>query len=909
MEKPLLDDRLYRVIQLPNHLEILLIHDPDTDKAAAAMDVDVGSFSDPDDLPGTAHAVEHFCFMGTKKYPGENEYSTYLTKYGGNSNAYTASTSTNYYFELSVKQSNVPIAKDKAPLYSALDRFSQFFIQPLFLADTLDRELRAVDSEYKKNLQSDAWRLMQLSLSTSSDKHPMKNFAAGNYQCLREIPVSRGVNVRKRFIEFYKAYYSANRMKLVVLGREPLQELESWVQELFSDVPNKNLHRLRWDGIPVLDEPELMTQIFVKPVMELRLLNIHFTYPDEEDLSASHPSRYLEHLIGHEGPGSAFAYLKELGLVDYLSAEASAQCPGTALFYIETRLTEKGMQQYREVIKINFQYIAMLKESPPLAWILDEMSRLAEVEFKFRQKLPPSRTVSGLAQLMQKGCIPREHLLSPSLIRKFDPENIERGLSHLRPDNFRFFVVDQQFPGDWNATEKWYETEYKLEKFPEDFMQELWAAVRAPVTERPSKVHLPAVNEFVPQRLEVERKDVTDPARHPTLIRHDDSVRVWFKKDDQFWVPKANIKLFLRSPVASVTPMNTIMTRLYVDLVEDSLKEYTYNAEIAGLNYSISESAQGLNIEIDGFNDKMSVLLEKVLLGVRDLNIKQERFNVVKEKVRKAYKNFDYREPYRQINAFSRMLISERSWAPFEMLEELPAVTAEDLRSYSPELLRQMHIEILIHGNLYREDALSIAELVESTLRPHRLPEAQWPPRRAIALPSGANYLYERVLKNPDNVNHCLEYIISVGSISDRVQRAKLILFAQIANEPCFNTLRTKEQLGYIVNSEASVYATVGTWCILVQSERNCKYLEERCDAFLVKLEQGLRAMTDETFEEHKIGLINKRLEKLKNLGQEALRFWNHITSEVFDFEQGTFATFQILPIHTICTRSLRSYI
>jgi insulysin len=67
MEKPLLDNRSYRVIQLPNQLESLLIHDPDTDKAAAAMDVNVGSFSDPDDLPGTAHAVEHFCFMGTKK--------------------------------------------------------------------------------------------------------------------------------------------------------------------------------------------------------------------------------------------------------------------------------------------------------------------------------------------------------------------------------------------------------------------------------------------------------------------------------------------------------------------------------------------------------------------------------------------------------------------------------------------------------------------------------------------------------------------------------------------------------------------------------------------------------------------------------------------------------------------------
>jgi hypothetical protein len=37
--------------------------------------------------------------------------------------------------------------------------------------------------------------------------------------------------------------------------------------------------------------------------------------------------------------------------------------------------------------------------------------------------------------------------------------------SHLRPDNFQFFFVDQQFLGDWNAKEKWYETKYKLDKF------------------------------------------------------------------------------------------------------------------------------------------------------------------------------------------------------------------------------------------------------------------------------------------------------------------------------------------------------------------------------------------------------------------------------------------------------------
>lgn len=59
LEKPSLDDRDYRVVRLHNGLEALLVHDPETDKASAALDVNVGNFSDEDGMPGMAHAVEH----------------------------------------------------------------------------------------------------------------------------------------------------------------------------------------------------------------------------------------------------------------------------------------------------------------------------------------------------------------------------------------------------------------------------------------------------------------------------------------------------------------------------------------------------------------------------------------------------------------------------------------------------------------------------------------------------------------------------------------------------------------------------------------------------------------------------------------------------------------------------------
>jgi insulysin len=67
LEKPDLDDRSYRVIELPNKLEALIVHDAQTDKASASLNVNVGNFSDEEDMPGMAHAVEHLLFMGTEK--------------------------------------------------------------------------------------------------------------------------------------------------------------------------------------------------------------------------------------------------------------------------------------------------------------------------------------------------------------------------------------------------------------------------------------------------------------------------------------------------------------------------------------------------------------------------------------------------------------------------------------------------------------------------------------------------------------------------------------------------------------------------------------------------------------------------------------------------------------------------
>ena len=68
------DTRQYEGFTLENKLRVLIISDPNTQKGAAALDVMVGSSSDPDSREGLSHFLEHMLFLGTQKYPKPGEY-------------------------------------------------------------------------------------------------------------------------------------------------------------------------------------------------------------------------------------------------------------------------------------------------------------------------------------------------------------------------------------------------------------------------------------------------------------------------------------------------------------------------------------------------------------------------------------------------------------------------------------------------------------------------------------------------------------------------------------------------------------------------------------------------------------------------------------------------------------------
>ncbi len=142
------DDRSYESLVLDNGLKVLLVSDPRADKAAASLDVNVGSGSDPENRQGLAHFLEHMLFLGTEKYPQPGEYKDFINEHGGGQNAYTSFDHTNYFFDI-----------DKDYLEPALDRFAQFFISPLFNERYVTRERQVVHSEFLSGKKSDGRRI------------------------------------------------------------------------------------------------------------------------------------------------------------------------------------------------------------------------------------------------------------------------------------------------------------------------------------------------------------------------------------------------------------------------------------------------------------------------------------------------------------------------------------------------------------------------------------------------------------------------------------------------------------------------------------------------------------------------------------------------------------------------------
>lgn len=230
-------------------------------------------------------------------------------------------------------------------------------------------------------------------------------------------------------------------------------------------------------------------------------------------------------------------------------------------------------------------------------------------------------------------------------------------------------------------------------------------------------------------------------------------------------------------------------------------------------------------------------------------------------------------------------LINERTWTTTEKLSALDKISYDQLLTFIPTIFEELYFESLIHGNLKYDEAMEIDSLVKLLLTENNILnlQIQNDKLRSYILPKGKTFRYETDLKDPKNVNSCIQHVTQIDIYSEELS-AKCALFAQMIHEPCFDTLRTKEQLGYVVFSSTLNNHGTANIRILVQSEKSTPYLEWRIDNFYKIFGKSLKTMSEDTFVKHKDALCKSLLQKYKNMNEESARYTSAIYLGDYNF-------------------------
>ncbi len=850
---PSLSEQKTLKIRLNNGLEAYIISNPDTDQSAAALLVEVGSWEEPEAIPGLAHFVEHMLFLGTKKYPVENSFSKFITNHAGQNNAMTSDTATTYLF-----------SSNNSAFEEALDRFSSFFISPLFSSSGVARELKAVDQEYAKNLENDVWRQYMLEKSLSNPLHPFSRFGIGNKETLEGIDP----NVLR---EWYQEHYSANRMHLVVYSSLPIETLQEMVIADFKDVPS---HKLP-DAPPYLtlgDEQLYGHVAYIKPIKETRNIEITWELPPEfAHLKKGRPDELSSFVIGHEGVGSLLSALKNEGLALGLGASSRLLGKDNQVFQISISLTEKGLEQRDLVIERCYQSIARLKKEGIPDYLFDEVKRMNQLDYQYQSRGEVYHIVSAHARALVDEEL-ETYPMNTSIIEKCSPKLLKRFLDELTPR--RAWIVVTAPPDEVHVRldrkEKWLGAEYTIAPIPSETLR-TWehALPIASITLPPPNPYIPYDLTLVENLSSADQK--LDSLYTPTLLAQDQQGIAYYKGDDLYFVPELSCSSLIKTPYTEAKDAKSeVLIQLFIVAANEALNSTRYTAQMAGLSFNLSSfDGKGLLVQVDGYSDKALLLYSKLLEQVATLKTDIEKFTIYQDELLRIYEN-ELKESPLDLGMTELSRVIRKGFTPVQdKIQAIQKITYQDFMDFYAKLFDQVYFECLYYGNLTPDDAQFYWQQLRSTFNAPAYPPEQHYVKSVLRLNNAQGPF--SISKLTERQGNAAVLLIDEGRYSFKTRAAQQVL-SQAISPPFFKALRTDQQTGYLVFSFAQELERQLFEVFAVQSSTHSP--QDLLSRFELFLETFLRNLEKDVplqdFDKLKLSLITKLQQTPANVSEMA---------------------------------------
>ncbi|XP_055843466.1 nardilysin isoform X2 [Episyrphus balteatus] len=922
------DKKHYKTLKLPNGLLVLLISDPtpvphdgfttssvettddssseesdqdeeeldgidpdddddseegDEKLAACALMIDVGSFSDPKEYQGLSHFLEHMIFMGSKQFPAENAFDAHVKKCGGFDNAHTECEETMFYFECSEEHLN-----------STIEIFSALFKEPLMKKEAMTRERDAVESEFQNTILDDEARRDQLLASLANPNYPNSIFAWGNLQSLKE-NIDDEV-LYQRTHEFRIKHYSSHRMYLCIQARLPIEELEEMAVKHFKDIPNNNQDGDDFSAFNYRDafRPEFYQRVyFVKPVENVNKVELTWCLPALKKAYRCKPDHFLSYMIGYEGKGSLCAYLRnKLWAMELISGVDDSGFDANSiysLFNLCIYLTDEGFVHLKEVLEATFAYIKQLSTCETLEASYKELQYIEDTGFRYQSQKTAFDNVQNVTVNM-KHYPPKDIITGPELYFEYNSEEVLSVIRQLNEFNFNIMITsEKKYNGvTYDQKEKWFGTEYTSIEMPIEWI-DAWN--NCPYYQ---ELFVPEPNIYIAHDFRILWKENGEPETpaYPKKILQTDVCELWFRQDDKFNLPDAMMYFYFISPLPRINAKNDVLTALYVQYIKYDLAEALYPATCAGMEYNFYSAEKGVVLKVNGYNEKLHLLVDAITKTMTSLGnsfegtLRELQLTCFKAHQKKAYFNAVIKP--KLLNKDIRLTVLENiRWPLVEKFTILQEISLQEIQEFSKNYTKELYIQALMQGNLIEETAHNVMNSVLTTLNCQKVNDSSLIESRTCQIPQGSNYVQCNAINIADQ-NSVVCNFYQIGPCSLRIEGI-LDLLMMFVDEPLFDTLRTKEQLGYDVSASVRINSGIAGYSITVQCQESkftAQYVEERIEAFRMQMMTILNDLHQEEYEHVRESLIKIKQVIDASLAEEVNRNWGEISCEEYLFDR-----------------------
>ena len=733
-------------------------------------------------------------------------------------------------------------------------------------------------------------------------------------------------------------------MALVILAREPLDDLQRLVEAKFGRLPRGTGPRNPAVAPTALVPPTngLRPALLVAPVRAARRLALSWRVPYAGDVDAarraeirSKAGSIIASVLGDEGAGSLLSWTRGENYAAGISASASPDGSSGLRLDIAYELTSKGLNFWPDLVAATVGAVAKLRATGVPRYRVEELDQLAELSWRYSEPGGAGDVAKGLVTNVQEvgwddGADDQRRILSlfrrrgagagSSTDAQLDATRqlLETGLVL---ENLCLTVVAREFLREdsyWPQLaqrERWYGTAYEPYAFDGASIAQL-QKLRAPPR---GTIVAPRLNPYLPRDLRL-RAPPPEPRPPPTPLAADDptapqplavggrademlqasfsdvpgAIRwsVSYSTDREFGRPRGAVFATARVGAVGESPESYVLALLWRLACLDDLRERLWPARTAGLQYALDIGPRGVSLPFSGYSDGLAALARDVSQSAAKFVPDEASTARLADVIRRDLQ--DKSKPYVAAGfAATRALTRDGAFADQALVRALDAIFADGAAGATARV-RQFardHLwaggrpaaarggDILVEGNLDKKEARALAASIATALPLRLASESSFPTPRGLALPTTPVVLRIGAEEIGTERNSAAELLLPVGTGPRAVALASVL--SALLKPLFFDALRTKEQLGYVVQlgQRALPGATRPiALVLLVQGESSPQLLTRRMRKFVTtEASAAVKSLDETTLRGIASSLADQKLEGDRRLYDRSGRHWEEI--------------------------------